>query len=181
MENKTAYGLLQRLLEIVSKWDVSQKVRNLVGELLQEMYPSSDMEWFDEDTDIQVKPIRHVAVLMMPDHNDSLFWNIKRNRIGGCDSIEIEGVFAIGCLDVPGLKEWYNDWEEGITNSRKCWSNAQWKSWWSTGLELAREVRKKLPQNVTLYYFTLNDQVWLIRPSDTVGYGLFSTGVPVRV
>ena len=111
-----------------------------------------------------------MSILMKPDHHNSLFWNDDGKCVGGCDR-----------YDVAGLDEWFNQWEDEISHRSNHWSNAEWKDWWTDGLQLARSLRKQMPANVELYYFSLNDSVWAIRPSETIGEGLFDMGEPIRI
>ena len=125
-----------------------------------------------------------IKILMYPDYGDSLFWNERGSCIGGCkylfigeDGSEIE----IDLSDIEGLREWYYDWDGESLYQTHHWTDAQWREWWSMGLELAKAVNELLPDEVDLYYFFLKDPLWKIMPEDTDDGGIFNEGEPVRI
>lgn len=121
-----------------------------------------------------------VNVLMLPELDNSLFWTDDGKCVGGAKRISLNGV-RIDLKDVAGLHEWYDEWEDEIYYHTGHWTNSQWKDWWYRGLLIAKEVRKVLPKGVRLYYFSVNDKVWVIRPEDSIGGGVFDLGVALRV
>lgn len=136
-----------------------------------------EMEGSDEDEVV----VESINVLMMPEHDNALFWSDAGKCVGGLKTISPRDDIRIDLSDVDGLQEWYYEWEDEIYYHTNHWNNQQWKDWWNRGLQIAREVRKVLPREVKLYYFSVNDRVWVVRPEDTIGGGVFDLGVAMRV
>lgn len=121
---------------------------------------------------------------MYPDYGKALFWDEEGCCIGGYDEMFIgEGAdeVALAPLGIEGLKEWFHDWYDESLYQTHHWADEQWGKWWSEGLELAKAVKAKLPANVELYYFSLKDPIWKVRPEDTDDGGLFNLDVPVKM
>ena len=85
------------------------------------------------------------------------------------DSIEVD------LSRVDGLKDWYLEWDCGSLYHPHCWTDSQWKEWWERGLKLAKEVKKLLPEDVELFYFTLQDPIWKVRPGEANDGGFLIT------
>ena len=75
---------------------------------------------------------------------DCCFWDTMGVGCGDDSGLSLDcGDFE---MDIPGLREWVTQWRllgEG---------NLSFEDWWKRGWVLAQEVRKRLPENVDLYY-----------------------------
>ena len=117
---------------------------------------SDIIEWFITDELYQSFPIpknspeRKVneTVVMFPD--------------GGCCFWDTMGA---GCGDEEGLHLDSGDFDMDIPGLRK-WIAGEGGSWWENGWELAKEVRKRLPSNIDLYYMCFDPS----KPEDKVAY-----------
>lgn len=125
-----------------------------------------------------------IKIHMYPDYGDSLFWNEEGSCIGGCDSLylgEDGSGTKIDLSEIEGLKEWYYDWDLESLYQKHHWTDNQWREWWARGLELAKAVNELLPDDVDLYYYSLKDPLWEVRPEDTNDGGIFNEGEPIRL
>ena len=124
-------------------------------------------------------------IFMYPDYGGAVFWDEYGCNIGGYNYIEIDYGDSRTIIDpfiVKGLKEWFVDWDAESLYHTNHWTDAQWKDWWLKGLELAKTVKALLPKDVILFYFTLKDPIWKIRPEDSYdGIGLFDEGEPIKI
>lgn len=187
MDNQEEVGLLYSILQRMSKGQLSQKVIHAFNALMREM----ELEDEDENqiakekdggcTNIDCADDAGDIVILMKPECGSLFFLADGKRAGNYRQISFGGRQPDINLSVPGLEEWYLQWEKESQYNFRYWSNDQWKSWWASGLQLAREVKKQLPDGIRLYYFTINGNVWLIPPECSISGGVFDTGVPMRV
>lgn len=118
---------------------------------------SDIIEWFITDELYYNSPVpsstadRQVdeTVTMWVDYG-CCFWDTM--GVGSGD----EGGLSLDCgdfnMDIPGLKEWIEQW--AVPDSDK----AGFEDWWKKGWLLAKEVRKRLPANVDLYYMSYDPQ-----------------------
>lgn len=121
---------------------------------------------------------------MFPDYGGALFWDEEGRCIGGYDNLyagEGENEIELDPLNIEGLEEWYYDRDGKSLYQTNHWTDSQWKEWWVKGLEFAKAVKAKLPANVELYYFSLLDPIWKVRPEDTNDGGLFNEGKPIKI
>ena len=90
-------------------------------------------------------------------------------------------IVIIVIMFVLGREEWYYDWHRESLYQRHHWTDIQWREWWAKGLEFAKAVNELLPDDVDLYYFSLKDPLWKVRPEDTDDGGIFNEGEPIRL
>ena len=125
-----------------------------------------------------------INIQMYPDYGDSLFWDEEGCSIGGCGSLylgEDGSGIEIDLSEIEGLKKWYYDWYWESLYQRHHWTDNQWREWWTKGMEYAKAVNELLPDDVDLYYFSLDDPLWTVRPEDTDDGGLFNEGEPIKL
>lgn len=114
---------------------------------------------------------------MYPDYGEALFWDEEGCFIGGYDTIwlgEDNNGTEIDLSSIDGLEKWFYDWHHESLYQTNHWTNAQWKAWWEKGLDFAHKVKALLPTNVDLYYFSVGQIVWKVKPEDTDDGGLFN-------
>ena len=89
------------------------------------------------------------TVVMWVDY-DCCFWDTM--GVGSGD----EAGLSLDCgefeMDIPGLREWKARWASPDS------SKSGFEAWWKEGWRLAKEVRKRLPANVDLYYMSYDTQ-----------------------
>ncbi len=117
---------------------------------------------------------------MNPDYGNALFWDKDGCCNGGYGSLFI-GETEITLSSISGLKVWYEDWNTESLYQTHHWTDTQWREWWTKGLELAKAVNKVLLEDVDLYYFSIRDPIWKVRPEDTNDGGLFNEGEPINL
>ena len=117
---------------------------------------------------------------MYPDYGDALFWDEEGCCIGDYENIWI-GENEIDLSSIDGLKEWFDDWDTESLYQTHHWTDAQWREWWAKGLEFAKAVNKLLPADVDLYYFSLKDPIFNVKPEDTNDGGFFNEGEPIKI
>ena len=124
------------------------------------------------------------TILMDPDYGEALFWDKHGCNIGGYDYLFIgdeSNVIEIELSSIDDLKEWFWEWDHESLNHTNNWTLTQWKEWWERGLKLAKEIKAILPKNVDLYYFTIQDSVWTVRPEESNDGGIFNYGEPMKI
>ena len=89
-------------------------------------------------------------------YKDHLFFN-DRWRCGLYDTITIPDLdgemHTYNISSVQGLKEWHAFFLENAPfYSDKQLPDSVWQEWWQDGMELMKQVRKLLPDYVTMYY-----------------------------
>ena len=120
---------------------------------------------------------------MYPDYGDALFWDEEGCCTGVYDTIwisEDNNEIEIDLSSIDELKEWFCDWETESLYQTHHWTDSQWREWWAKGVEFAKAVNKLLPDDVELYYFSLKEPLWKVRPEDTNDGGLFNDGEPIK-
>lgn len=125
-----------------------------------------------------------MKILMDPDYADALFWDEEMYNIGGWDCLfigETGNSIGVDLSSVDGLKDWYIEWDSESLYHPQHWTDSQWNEWWERGLKLAKEVKKLLPENVDLLYFTLQDPIWITRPEEAEDGGIFNYGEPIKI
>ena len=86
---------------------------------------------------------------MWAEWGGGLFWQ------GGCCGdaegfkIETENK-QIVLTDIPEIGEWYNEFDKRTPEDK--WPEEDYNRWFAQGWELAKLVRKRLPDNVDLFY-----------------------------
>ena len=65
-------------------------------------------------------------------------------------------------------------WDNSCSPEEYCQPEQQ-------GLELAKAIKALLPQNIELYYFSLKEPIWKVRPEETNDGGLFNEGEPIKI
>ena len=123
---------------------------------------------------------QRTKIQMYPDYGEALFWDEEGCCIGGYDTIWI-GENKIDLSGIDDLKEWFDDWDTESLYQTHHWTDNQWREWWAKGLEFAKTVQKLLPTNVDLYYFSIKDPIFNVRPEDTDDGGLFNEGDPIKL
>ena len=121
-----------------------------------------------------------MKIQMYPDYGDALFWDEEGCCIGDYENIWI-GENEIDLSSIDGLKEWFDDWDTESLYQTHHWTDAQWREWWAKGLEFAKAVNELLPTDVDLYYISLKDPIFNVRPEDTNDGGLFNEGEPIKL
>lgn len=80
---------------------------------------------------------------MFPDYGGCIFWDTM--GVGSGDFQELLTDSGELSIDVPGLKKWsefYDNPDEGQT----------FVEYWKEGWELAKQIRKLLPENIDLFF-----------------------------
>lgn len=78
------------------------------------------------------------------------FWDTMGVGSGDEEGLTLDsGDFDMG---IPGLREWIDQWE--LLGKGKILLD----DWWKRGWALSQEVRKRLPENVDLYYMCYNPE-----------------------
>ena len=117
-------------------------------------FEKTDKAIYSKETNINNK-----TIYMIPDYN-ALFWNEEGCSIGNAESITLNDNFNIQ-LSIPGLNKWLKKYENEIlipcetgklSVEKKINYKYDWNSFHKEGIRLAYEVRKLLPDYITLYY-----------------------------
>ena len=123
-------------------------------------------------------------VLMQPDYGEALFWDEEGCCIGGYDAIYIGedgNEITVDLSSISGLKEWFREWDSKTIYHTVPLTDSQWKEWWEKGVEFAEAVNQLFPDDVELYYFSLKDPFWKVKPEDTDDGGVFNIGEPIKI
>ena len=123
-------------------------------------------------------------VQMLPDYGEALFWDEEGCCIGGYDAIYIGedgNEITVDLSSISGLKEWFREWDSKTTHPIVPLTDSQWKEWWKKGIEFAKAINQLLPDDVELYYFSLKDPFWKVKPEDADDGGLFNLGEPIKI
>lgn len=88
---------------------------------------------------------------MLPDFGDCLFWNKDCSvMIGEWQEIDMGNIkIDLQPLSKELLK-WWIHWNENAHNKR--WHICDYRHWWYQGYELAKKVKRLLPEDIGLYY-----------------------------
>ena len=120
-------------------------------------------------------------ILIYPDYGNAIFWVEDGNCIGGYSYLFLNENNEIDLSSIQELKDWFLDWESESLYHSNNWNDTQWKEWWSRGYEISKSVKALLGASVELYYFSLKDPIWRVRPIDSNDGGLFNVGEPIKV
>ena len=97
------------------------------------------------------------SFVIFPEWGGCIFWDTMGVGSGDYDELNSEaGDFKI---NVPGLRKWsdfYDKHDDGQT----------YEEWWHEGWELAKEIRRQLPNNIDLYYMCFDPK----QPGKLVDY-----------
>jgi hypothetical protein len=97
------------------------------------------------------------SFVIFPDWGGCIFWDTMGVGSGEYDTLYSDvGDFTI---DVPGLQKWsdfYDDHDDSQT----------YEEWWREGWELAKQIRRQLPNSIDLYYMCFDTK----QPDKLVGY-----------
>lgn len=115
------------------------------------------------------------TIHMWAEWGGGLFWQGK--CCGNADGFYIEtGCKRIELTDIPELREWYDEFDNRAPED--IWPEDEYNKWFAKGWELAKLVRKRLPENVDLFYqwrkyalqspFDGNKEIPLIVPNDNL-------------
>ena len=102
------------------------------------------------------------SYVIFPEWGGCIFWDTMGVGSGEYDELNSEvGDFKI---DVPGLQKW-SDFYDNHDDSQT------YEEWWHEGWELAKEIRRQLPNNIDLYYMCFDPK----QPDKLIDY---SSGFP---
>ena len=89
------------------------------------------------------------VIHMWAEWGGGLFWRGK--CCGNADGIFVESEnMRIDLTDLRELKEWYNEFDDSTPEDE--WPVEKYDKWFEKGWELAKVVRKRLPDNIDLHY-----------------------------
>lgn len=133
------------LYEGVDNYPSGEKMRIIWGPYNEmksnviESYIAGHIPFSEHGTNIPVNE----TIVMFPDYGGCIFWDTMGVGVGDADEVCLEtGNFK---LDVPGLDKWsefYDNHDDSLS----------FEEYWRVGWELAKKVRKQLPDNIDLYY-----------------------------
>ncbi len=121
---------------------------------------SRKIESFIHSIDIQEDGIRsyvNESFVLFPDWGGCIFWDTM--GVGTGDFAELITDYGDIKLNVPGLEKWgefYDNHDDSQT----------FEELWQEGWELAKEIRRQLPDRIDLYYMCFNPK----EPDKIVGY-----------
>lgn len=107
---------------------------------------SRKIESFIHGLDIQDDGIRsyvNESFVLFPDWGGCIFWDTMGG--GNGDFAELFTDFGDIKLNVPGLEKW-GDFYDNHDDSQT------FEEWWLEGWELAKEIRRQLPDRIDLFY-----------------------------
>ena len=121
--------------EISIRWRPYNELKSNVIE----SYIAGQVPVSEHGTNISVNE----TIVMFPDYGGCIFWDTMGVGVGDADEVCLEtGTFK---LNVPGLDKWsefYDNPDDSLS----------FEEYWRVGWELAKKVRKQLPDNIDLYY-----------------------------
>lgn len=86
---------------------------------------------------------------MWAEWGGGLFW--QGGCCGNAEGFCIEnGKTQITLEDIPEIREWYNEFDN--RSPEEEWPEEEYNRWFTKGWEFAKLVKKKLPDNVDLFY-----------------------------
>ena len=95
------------------------------------------------------------SIVMFADYG-CCFWDTMGVGSGDYDGLFLDcGEFE---MEIPGLEQWLKQYEDPQDDYPY--------DWWQKGWEIAKEVRKRLPPNVDLYYMCFDPR----KPGERVSY-----------
>lgn len=94
--------------------------------------------------------IRNCVHLLCGVKCDELFLDFEGNSCGNTDGFAVSGTdFYVDLSDIPELKSWCE--EDKSLKIKKC-SDEDRNDWFMRGWRLAKEIRKRMPADVDLFY-----------------------------
>lgn len=136
---------------LAKEWAVSDKWEfyNTIKSPIIEWFIYSDKGYRHECPKFKPAIAINDTVHMWAEWGGGLFWQ------GGCCGdaegfkIETENK-QIVLTDIPEIEEWYNEFDKRPPEDK--WPEEDYNRWFAQGWELAKLVRKRLPDNVDLFY-----------------------------
>ncbi len=122
---------------------IDENVESLIDSL--RMF-ANKIESFIHGLDIQDDGIRsyvNESFVLFPDWGGCIFWDTM--GVGNGDFAELFTDFGDIKLNVPGLEKW-GDFYDNHDDSQT------FEEWWLEGWELAKEIRRQLPDRIDLFY-----------------------------
>lgn len=104
---------------------------------LESFIIGQNIEMFESETLVSE------TLVMFPDYGGCIFWDTMGMGIGDSDCICTD--FADIELNVPGLEKWSEFYDNHDYSQ-------SFEEYWNEGWELAKLVRKQLPENIDLFY-----------------------------
>lgn len=87
------------------------------------------------------------TVVIFPDYGCCM-WDTMGYGCGDEDGLFLEsGKYS---MDIPGLKEWNGRWGTPDVQA------PDYENWWQEGWRIAKEIRKRLPLSIDIYYMCLD-------------------------
>lgn len=98
----------------------------------------------------QVPYIRE-TVHMWAEWGDALFWHQRGGCSGNAERFHIDTEnLTIDLSDIPEIRTWYDEFDNRYPE--ESWPEEDYHSWLKRGWELAKQIRKRMPQTVDLLY-----------------------------
>ena len=108
-------------------------------------------------------------VNMEPDDDSkNIFWNEDGSEMGTIDELTIYKDDKTRKINLTtfcwhnDLIAWHKFYQENIRDGYNNIDNTGWLKWWSKGWELAKEIRKLLPEDIELTYGHISQAVQLL-------------------
>ena len=112
-------------------------------------------------------------VNMEPDDDSkTVFWNEAGSEMGTVDELTIYTDDKSRKIDLTEFRwhddliAWHQFYQDNVRNGYKDVDNIGWLKWWSKGWELAKEVRKLLPEDIELQYGHKSQVVQVLNGTD---------------
>jgi hypothetical protein len=132
-------------------WDMTDKweLYNNIKSPLIEWFIYSDKGYRHEFPKFKQQPKINETIHMWAEWGGGLFW--QGRCCGNAERFCIEnGRTQITLEDIPEIREWYNEFDNSTPEDK--WPEEEYNRWFTKGWELAKLVKKKLPDNVDLFY-----------------------------
>lgn len=108
-------------------------------------------EWFITDELFENTPMPETdshpevneSFVMFPDYGCTIFWDTM--GIGSGDDVHLLSDFGEFVFNIPGLMKWAEHYD-------KHDSSQSFDEFWNDGWNLAKQIRKVLPENIELFY-----------------------------
>lgn len=95
-------------------------------------------------------PVIKETIHMWAEWGDGLFWSHGR-CCGNAEGFRIEtDNTRIDLTDIPEIRVWYDEFDNSYPEDQ--WPDEKYNVWFKKGWELAKLVRKRLPDSVDLFY-----------------------------
>ncbi len=106
----------------------------------------SDLEPHEDDT---LPMYVTESFVLFPDWGGCIFWDTMGAGSGDFEKLYTDTDDKTFKLNVPGLEKW-GDFYDNHDNSQT------YEQWWHEGWDLAKEIRRQLPDYIDLYYMCYN-------------------------